>query len=393
MKQPLDTLMRRNVSALQTIAYVVALFLGMCIVLVGLRFISDVRSARSAVAADAGYITLSKKVKPSGLFGASQPEVFTESEIDSLAACGGVRRIGRFSTASFDVTASVNGAGRGMSTALFLESVPDDFVDVRGMVYTPGRPVPIVIPADYLTLYNLGFAPARGLPTITPDMLGMVPVTLSVSGNGRQQTFAARIAGCSQRINTIAVPEAFLQQANATFGDDAGNEAPSRLILEVGSDQRELQQYIKWHGYEIGGGALSDGRLNTLLTIAATMVAGIGALIMVLALFLITVSLHLLLYKTRSIHHTLMLLGYNAATLSRRYIVTVAAVNTLATAAALAATAALRPLWHAPLASLGVAGGGWSMTMAVAGALLCALTAINSVTVVGLIRRSFRVKS
>lgn len=389
MKNPLNILVCRNISVLQTIAYVVSLFLGMCILFVGLRFISDIRSATAIVDSDSGFITISKKVEASALFGPTNPATFTKDEVDMLRTIPGVKRIGQFTTATFDVTASVTGAGRGMSTALFLEAVPDSFVDIGGFHYRDGRPVPVIIPADYLTLYNLGFAPARGLPSVTSDMLGVIPVTLSVSGNGRQQTYAARVVGCSKRINTIAVPEEFLKSANAEYGTSTADDEPSRLIIEVGSRQRELRQFLAAHNYDVGGGALSDGRLNALLVIAASMVSGIGLVIMALALFLITVSLHLLLYKTRQIHHTLMILGYDASTLSRRYIIAVATVNLAVTFLSLATTAALRPLWQQPISEMGVAGGGWALTLCVSVVVFAVLTTLNGATIVRLIRDAF----
>ena len=48
-----------------------------------------------------------------------------------------------------------------MSTDMFFESVPDGFVDVNldKWVFNENEPViPIIIPRNYLNLYNFGFA-------------------------------------------------------------------------------------------------------------------------------------------------------------------------------------------------------------------------------------------
>ena len=47
----------------------------------------------------------------------------------------------------------------------------------------------------------------------------MVPLKLSLSGNGRQEWVDARIVGFSSRLNTIAVPEEFMQWANSEFSE------------------------------------------------------------------------------------------------------------------------------------------------------------------------------
>lgn len=67
--------------------------------------------------------------------------------------------------ADYRVTGSVGMGGIGFSTYLFFESVPDRFLDVDSQAwhYEPGsRDIPIVIPRNYLNLYNFGFARSQG---------------------------------------------------------------------------------------------------------------------------------------------------------------------------------------------------------------------------------------
>ena len=54
--------------------------------------------------------------------------------------------------------------GLHMSTAMFFESVPDEYVDVnldKWEFDEYERVVPIIIPRNYLNLYNFGFAQSR----------------------------------------------------------------------------------------------------------------------------------------------------------------------------------------------------------------------------------------
>lgn len=69
-------------------------------------------------------------------------------------------------------------AGIGMRTYLFFESVPDRFLDVRSdeWGFEEGSEfVPIILPRNYLNLYNFGFASTRGLPQVSEDLVRVLP--------------------------------------------------------------------------------------------------------------------------------------------------------------------------------------------------------------------------
>ncbi|MFU7518004.1 hypothetical protein AB4668_19830, partial [Clostridium sp. HCS.1] len=82
----------------------------------------------------------------------------------------------------------------------------------------------------------------------------MLPLKLSLSGNGRQQWVDARIVGFSSRLNTIAVPADFLNWANGVFGEGKEDTDPSRLIVRLRrAGDPEATAYMEAHGYEIAG--------------------------------------------------------------------------------------------------------------------------------------------
>ncbi|MCM1111525.1 MAG: hypothetical protein NC336_09970 [Clostridium sp.] len=348
----LTKLLMRNISVVQTAAYVAALLAGLAILLAGVTFAGDIASMSGRQSNRGIFLTLSK---PAGGFPGSPVATFSPEEIGRIAATDGVVDVGGFSRADFDVNARIGGGFGGGSTALFLEAVPPRFVDERisGFSYDPvGRDsatVPVIIPRDYLTLYNYGFAPARGLPTVTERMLAMIPVELSVSGAGRQQIFRAKIVGCSDRLNTIAVPERFVEYADSLFGDRTGAlSAPSRLIVEAepGSD---VSPRLAAMGYETGGGSIADGEIGRILKVSGGVVAAVGTAIVLLSLLLLTVSIHLLLYKNRLTLHRLMIAGYSPRQVIRPYAVAVSAVNLATTVCSLVLLLSIRPLWSGPL--------------------------------------------
>ncbi len=364
-------LLRRNISVWQTAGYALANFVGLSIVLCAVKFYCDVRSGEQGedpyVTRD--YIVISKKVSGiGGLLGADNG--FTPDEISEIAGQPWSRRVGEFTSADFNVSASLDMGGRGMSTSLFLESVPDEFFDITpsGWSFDPesDNAVPIIISKDYLTLYNYGYAASAGVPQISEGVVGMVPIRLSVSGNGKQKWLKARVVGFSSRLNTIAVPDRFMDWANSQFGEGKPMN-PGRLIIEtVSPGNPKIEDFLKSHGYEAAGDKGASGAFGILM-----------------------LSVWLLLQKNRDKLHSLMLLGYTPASVSRYYFIIVGAVNFVVLVGAVLVMLSVSVLWRAPLDALGMSGASPLAAIGTGVAVMVAVTAINFVAITSKVKGSF----
>ena len=280
-----------------------------------------------------------------------------------------------------------------MGSALFLESIPDEFFDVtpKGWTYEPGRSsyVPVILSKDYLSLYNFGFATSRGMPQVSEEVIGMVPLKLSLSGNGRQEWADARIVGFSSRLNTIAVPEEFMQWANKEFSETPA-EAPSRLIVMLDRPgDPQVESYLEEHGYETAGDRADNGKAAFFLSVVTTVVIGVGLIISILAFFILMLSIYLLLQKNRTKIHDLMQLGYSPAQVSRHYHLIVIAVNAGVLLAALAVMLAASAWWGAPLRALGSEPASAWLTVGIGIGLMLLITLGNLAAITRTIRRSF----
>lgn len=393
---PVVRLLRRNVSAGQIGGYAVANLVGLMIVLTAIQFYRDITSvnedADSFISSD--YIIISKRVDGvQGFGGAAASTTFDVSEREDIASQPWAAETGEFTAADFNVSARVDMGGAPLSTALFLESIPDEFFDIspRGWDYRPGsrEPVPVIISKDYLTLYNFGFAASRGLPQISEELIGMLPLRLSLSGNGRQQWVDARIAGFSSRLNTIAVPAEFMKWANATFGEGRGSE-PSRMIIRLDrAGNPEATAYMDAHGYEIAGDKAAGGKAAYFLTVVTTVVVGIGAIISILAFFILLLSIYLLLQKNRSKIHDLMLLGYTPGRVARYYAAIVGWVNCAVLVVALAGVCMASMLWEERINALGAEGASLVPTIIIGVVIMGAITAGNIVAIRRNVRGAF----
>ena len=128
---PLYRLLRRNLSVAQLAGYAMANLLGLSIILTAIQFYADVTPSGPSEESD-GFIARDFMVISKRVDGISAvPPAFSEQETADLGSQPWVRRVGAFTASRFNVSASVEMGGRGMSTYLFFESIPDEFFDIR----------------------------------------------------------------------------------------------------------------------------------------------------------------------------------------------------------------------------------------------------------------------
>ena len=253
-------LLRKNTSFSRIAGFALSNFIGLLIIGGAAMFYVDSRAiwADDESVVNTDYLVLNKKVTSASTLGDRGSTRFSESEMADLKAQSWVRRVGEFSSSDFRVYASVSQGGRGMETALFFESVPDSFVDLppADWRFEPGQEVvPVMIPKDYLALYNFGFAGSAGLPQLSEQLISGIPLKLYMrSEDGtRSMQMEGHIAGFSNRLNTVLVPDAFMQYANSRLGE-GGASTPSRLIVDVSyPGDTAISDYLSSHGLEVAG--------------------------------------------------------------------------------------------------------------------------------------------
>ena len=310
-------LMRRHISLGQLAGFFFANLCGMVIVLLSIQFYQDVAplftEGDSFMKKD--YIIVSKKVSTLGSM-VGKSSQFTAEEIDELKAEEFTKGVGEFTPSQFKVSAGVGmeQLGLNLSTAMFFESVPDAYVDVNldEWHFEPGQEeVPIIIPRNYLNLYNFGFAQSRGLPQISEGVINMMNLDVRISGGGRRDTYRGRIAGFSNRLNTILVPESFMTWANVHYGEGGVRREPSRLIVEVDNptDDR-IARFFRERGYETEDDKLDAGKTTWFLKVVVGIVLSVGLLISVLSFYILMLSIYLLLQKNTTKLENLLLIGY-----------------------------------------------------------------------------------
>lgn len=309
--------MRRHISVGQLVGFFFANLCGMVIVLLSIQFYQDVAhvftEGDSFMKKD--YLIVSKKVSTLGSF-VGKSSTFSSADIEEIEEQPFTKGVGEFTPSAFKVSAGVGmeQLGLNLSTAMFFESVADRYVDVNldEWHFEPGQDViSIIIPRNYLNLYNFGFAQSRSLPQISEGVINMVNLEVRITGGGRRDTYKGKIAGFSNRLNTILVPESFMVWANTHYGEGGIRKEPSRLIVEVNNpaDDR-IAQFFRERGYETEDDKLDAGKTTWFLKVVVGIVLSVGLLISALSFYILMLSIYLLLQKNTTKLENLLLIGY-----------------------------------------------------------------------------------
>ncbi len=325
-------LLRQHISIPQFAGFAFANLLGMLIVLFGFQFYHDVlpvfTQQDSFMKAD--YLIMSKKIGVGSTI-SGRTHTFSGSEIDDISSQKFVTKIGKFTSTEYKVDASmgVNGVNI-LNSELFFESVPDGFVDVslKDWKYEDGsKEVPIILPRTYINMYNFGFAQSHSLPKISDGLMGMIDFQIFIQAGGKKEQFKGKVIGFSSRLNTILVPQAFMDWSNREFAPNDHSD-PTRLIVEVGNPADEnISKYLEDNGYEVETDKLDAEKTTYFLKMIVSMVMVIGLVISMLSFYILMLSIYLLVQKNSSKLENLLLIGYSPGRVAMPYFLLTMVLN------------------------------------------------------------------
>lgn len=313
-------LLRKHISIFELAVFFVANLIGMAVILAGVQIYSDIKPMLTGEKSLIGneYVIVTRPVERVGMgaptFSAEAIEEFREQDF--------VLDLGLFAASQFEVDGSIMFNGRRLSTMMFFEAVPDSFIDVesRDWHFAEGdNTIPIILPRNYLNLYNFGFSQTQNLPQITEDMIKRVELGIRLSGNGHRDDYVGRVVGFSDRLNTILVPMEFMNWANGYYANASVGE-PTRLILEVANPGApEVTSFLAEHGYSAEDKPSESSKALFLLKVCVAVIVGIGLIFSLLSVIILTLSIYLLLQKNITKLENLVLIGYTPSRVAMPY--------------------------------------------------------------------------
>lgn len=236
------------------------------------------------------FLTVSKRVTDENM-GKPNLTVFTETEIDALRNAPEVQDVGVLTSNRFPVYATLN-ARVAFSTDMFLEAVPDRFIDQKPQDWfwqPSSSQVPLIVSSEFLNLYNYGFALSQGLPQLSESSIKSLAFDLKAGAGDVQNMYTAHVVGFSDRISSVLVPQSFIDYGNKVYGRGAVS-VPSRLIVKAKDpSDKAFVQFLQQRDYVTNTEQLRWSKLRAVVDVVsgatgilAILLMGVGTLVFIL---------------------------------------------------------------------------------------------------------------
>ncbi len=297
--------------------------IGFVIIILSLHLFFELRQGQQEERSKE-YLIITKKVNMlRNLVNASSG--FTKKEINELEMLKGVDHVGTFTAGKFKVQArvGVGGEGNSIMTDIFFESVEEEYLDINvaHWEFDPEEGnIPIIVPQNYMNLYNFGFAPSVGLPRLSKEVIQKVSIDITLFGSdGERHAYTGKIAGFSARLNTILVPQELIEWGNTHLANGA-KEHPQRLVVAVDpSHSDEVVTFIQNENYELENTIANYSKMNRLARIILSATLFIGLVIALLSILLLLLSSSLLIERNKEQIKNLLILGYSYTSIIKPY--------------------------------------------------------------------------
>jgi len=301
----------------QLIGAIIGCFLGFFLIFIAAQLFADFKTMVNSQEQSIGsqFLVVNKQVSVLNSLKLGK-STFSKNEVDQLKSLPSVKRISEFTANQFEAVASMSlpNSSAQFRTELFMESVGNDFLDVKPDDYNwqeGNEMIPMILPTDFINLYNFNFAPGRGLPQLSKATIQLAVFDIDVRGTKGTAHFTGKIVGFSNRISSVLVPKSFMNYANSHYGNT--QQAPESYRIIVEAKQQELpkiQQYFEEEGYETNEELLKNGKFGSLLQAILGILAVLGMIVMFVSVSSFILYVQLAISRSKYEIETLLRQGY-----------------------------------------------------------------------------------
>ena len=243
---------------------------------------------------------------------------FSNADVEELKAQPFIEDAAPLIPNLFRVQASA-GQMINFSSDVFIEALNNNFIDTVPPTFTwvENQPtLPVIFSSEFLEMYNV-FAPSWGLPQLSPATATNVSISLHCEGKLGERTFIARIVAFSDRVNSILVPENFLNWANKTLEGQDSTKSSRVFIKTKDANNTDLLKFLDGKNYRVNKDKTMFGRSKQILQGIISGLGVFGLLVILLALMLFSFYLQLVIARSKDNLQLLLTLGYSPAWLSQ----------------------------------------------------------------------------
>ena len=263
----------------------------------------------------ADFVSIAKNITNENM---GKDNRFSNADVEELKAQPFIEDAAPLIPNLFRVQASA-GQMINFSSDVFIEALNNNFIDTVPPTFTwvENQPtLPVIFSSEFLEMYNV-FAPSWGLPQLSPATATNVAISLHCEGKLGERTFIARIVAFSDRVNSILVPENFLQWANKALEGQDSTKSSRVFIKTKDANNTDLLKFLDQKNYRVNKDKTMFGRSKQILQGIISGLGVFGLLVILLALMLFSFYLQLVIARSKDNLQLLLTLGYSPAWLSQ----------------------------------------------------------------------------
>lgn len=258
----------------------------------------------------ADFLVINKTIT-NAMMGQSSKSIFTPEEIANIKKQPFVQSFGLVTSSQYKVVVQAPGDLH-FATDMFFEAVPDSFLDVKGQdwKWSEGdRTIPIILPNDFLNLYNFGFSLSQDLPQISQETVKALPLQVNISNNQVSDPYMGHIVGFSDRISSFLVPASFMAWANEKYGMTTA-AGTSRVIIKTPDPSNpDLVKFLEDNGYTTNQDKLKFSKTRLIVQTIVSVVGFFGLILLFFALLVFSMFIQLVIASCKREIQLLVILG------------------------------------------------------------------------------------
>ncbi|MFY0253108.1 hypothetical protein ACDQ55_04055 [Chitinophaga sp. 30R24] len=266
----------------------------------------------------ADFLVINKKIT-NDMMGQADKSFFTPEDIADIKEQPFVQAFGRVTPSQFKVVIQAPGDLH-FATDMFFEAVPDSFLDVKDedwKWHVGDRTIPIILPNDFLNLYNFGFSLSQALPQISQETVRALPLQVNISNNQVSDQYMGHVVGFSDRISSFLVPASFMAWANQRYGPGVA-AGTSRVIIKTPDPSNpQLVKYLEDKGYTTNQDKLKFSKTRVIVQTIVSVVGFFGLILLFFALLVFSMFIQLVIASCKQEIQLLVILGAAPAQLQR----------------------------------------------------------------------------
>lgn len=258
----------------------------------------------------ADFLVINKTIT-NAMMGQSAKSIFTPEEIANIRKQPFVQAFGLVTSSQYKVVIQAPGDLH-FATDMFFEAVPDSFLDVKNedWKWNEGdRTIPIILPNDFLNLYNFGFSLSQDLPQISQETVKALPLQVNISNNQVSDQYMGHVVGFSDRISSFLVPASFMAWANQKYGT-AIAVGTSRVIIKTPDPSNPtLVKFLEDNGYTTNQDKLKFSKTRMIVQTIVSVVGFFGLILLCFALLVFSMFIQLVIASCKREIQLLVILG------------------------------------------------------------------------------------